>query len=155
MSGGTLGEYLGHTRESMDDLYRLGYSLYTQGKYQEAEKSFGALLICRHTDRRVYQSYAACLHMQQRHEEAIRYYAMAAAMDVTDPAPPFYCAECLLGMGKYPEAIASLNHVLDMPPRSPEDQALAERARGLLDLIGSPAQHQSPQAATPDSTSTL
>jgi type III secretion system low calcium response chaperone LcrH/SycD len=138
-SGGTIGEFLGHTRESMESLYSVGYSLYGQGKYQEAEKAFGALLICNHTDRRVYHAYAACLQMQGRYPEAIRHYALSALMDPTDPSPVFYCAECLIAMGKREEALDSLERVLDMPPRSPQDSALAARARGLLDLLKPPA----------------
>lgn len=153
MSGGTIGQYLGHTQESMEGLYSLGYSLYKQGKYAEAEKTFGALLVCHHIDRRVYQAYAACLQMQQRYEEAIRYHLMSAAMDFTDPAPAFYTAECLLAMGKRAEAINSLRHVIALPKRSPEDQALTERALGMLDLMGVPVNAMQTEAAQVTSAS--
>lgn len=133
-SGGTIGQYLGHSDESMEALYSLGYSLYGQGKYKEAERAFGALLVCNHTDRRVYQSYAACLQMQHRYEDALRYYAISAAMNLLDPAPVFYSAECLLALDKREDALSSLRHMLDMPRRT-GDEKLFDRARGLLQLL--------------------
>ncbi|MDB5798403.1 MAG: CesD/SycD/LcrH family type secretion system chaperone [Paucimonas sp.] len=133
--GKTLGELAGYTPEAMNTLYTNGYALYKQGKYAEACEAFRALVVFNHLDRRVFAAYAASLQMLCRYDEAVNYYALAAMMDVNDPAPVFHCAECLLAMNKKEEALASLEHVLDIPPRGAADLEFGERARALMDLL--------------------
>ncbi|MDO8300187.1 SycD/LcrH family type III secretion system chaperone [Lacisediminimonas sp.] len=135
IAGTTIGQMLGHTPKAMEALYANGYALFGQGKYDQAQKAFGALLLCNHLDRRFYKGYAACMQMQGQHTEAIKYYVLCATLDVCDPEPVFHAAECMLALGKRDEARASIEHLLEMPARDERDAKIQSRAKGLMEVL--------------------
>jgi type III secretion system low calcium response chaperone LcrH/SycD len=111
-AGKTFGPMLGHSVGMQRVMYHHGHAFYTQGKYEEAIRVFGFLVIADHFDRRYHMGMAACLHMLKRYVEAARYYGIAWLLDLTDPAPPMHAAECQLAIGDRAQARKSLEHAL-------------------------------------------
>src|SRR4051794_10997686 len=80
MSAKTLGTGWGTKVKTQETIYRLGYNLYEQAKYEDAMRIFAFLMTANHLDRRFYLGFAACMHMQQRHQDALKYYGMASML---------------------------------------------------------------------------
>lgn len=135
MAGHTLGPLLGSSVESQEALYALGYRLYGQAKYQEAQRLFAILLMHNHLDRRYYLAYGASAQMLKRHADALRYYSVAAQLDLTDPQPAIHMAECLLALGKRGDARKCLDHGLVQARYHEEHRRHVPRLEALLTLL--------------------
>lgn len=133
--GGTLGSVYNYTDEDYELLYSLGHSFYSQGRYLDAVKAFGYLVIHNHLESRFANAYAASLQMIKSYEEALTYYSLVSVMDMSDPAPTFHSAECLLALGRVEEAREALGIVLGQcaEPRHAAMKARAEALRSLID----------------------
>jgi type III secretion system low calcium response chaperone LcrH/SycD len=113
MSGQTLSTVLGHSLKAQEALYHLAYTLYGQAKYEEAMRMFAYLLTLNHVDRRFFSGLAACLQMQRRYQDALKYHGMASMLDLTDPEPVIHSAECHLALGDRAQARTALAYALD------------------------------------------
>lgn len=151
MAGHTLGPLLGSSVESQEALYRLAYRLYGQAKYEDAQRLFAILLMHNHLDRRYYLAYGACAQMLRRHPDALRYYSVAAQLDLTDPQPAIHMAECLLALGRRSEARACLDHGLVQARYHDEHRHHVPRLEALLVLLdgAAPGQCETPADAPP------
>ena len=85
-------------------------------------------------ERRFVNAFAAALQMLEQYKDAISHYTTASIMDLSDPAPTFHIAECLIPLGMVTEARRALGFVLAQCTR-PNHAALKERARALLELL--------------------
>ena len=150
MSGHTLSGLLGQSEESQEALYSLGYTFYNQGKYPEAMRLFAYLLTHNHLDRRYYNGFAACLQVQKRYAEALKYYGIASLLDMTDPAAPLHMAECHLSLQDAAQARQSLEFALPQARASERHSALVPRIEAMLAFLAggpsasagaTPAQH--------------
>lgn len=134
MNGGTLGSIYDYGEEDYEVLYALGHSLYAQGRYADAVKAFGFLVMHNHLEKRFVGAFASSLHMDGRHEEAIQHYTLASAMDMSDPEPTFHTAECLIALGRLEDAREALGFVVAQSQDAAR-RPLAERASALLALL--------------------
>lgn len=134
MSGGTLGSIYEYSEQDYEVLYALGHSLYAQGRYADAVKAFGFLVMHNHLEKRFVNAFASSLQMVKRYEEAVQFYTLASAMDMGDPLPTFHTSECLLALGRVDEAREALGFVIDQS-RDEALQPLRERAQALLALL--------------------
>ena len=140
-SGQTLGGMLGHSPETERAMYHMGYTHYAQGKYSEALRFFGFLVICNHWDRRYHMGMAACLQMQQEHAEALKYYGIASMLDMTDPAPPMHIAECHLARGERPQACNALDYAIVQARAHARHNHHVPRIEAMLALLD----HRAPE----------
>lgn len=134
MAGGTLGDVYDYTEQDYEVLYVLGHSLYTQGRYHDAVKAFGFLVLHHHLERRYLNAFAASLQMVKRYEDALCNYSMASVLELSDPVPTFHSGECLLALGRLEEAQQAMDMVLKEAVGG-EHAALRERAQSLSILI--------------------
>jgi type III secretion system low calcium response chaperone LcrH/SycD len=134
LAGGTLGTVYDYTDQDYEVLYALGHSLYSQGRYMDAMKAFGFLVIHNHLERRFMNAFAASLQMIKSYEEAIKYYTMASVMDMSDPVPTFHTCECMIALGMVDDARQGLGMVIGQC-KSPQHDGLKSRAEALLGLI--------------------
>jgi type III secretion system low calcium response chaperone LcrH/SycD len=111
-SGQTLGPVMGCSLEVQEALYHRGHTLYNQAKYDEAMRVFAYLMMANHVDRRYYNGFAACLQMQRRYSDAIKYYGVASVLMLTDPQPAMHMAECHLALGDHAQARTSIDYAL-------------------------------------------
>jgi type III secretion system low calcium response chaperone LcrH/SycD len=134
LHGGTLGSVYDYNDQDYEVLYALGHSLYAQGRYLDAMKAFGFLVMHNHLERRFMNAFASSLQMIKSYEEAIKYYTMASVMDMTDPAPTFHTCECMIALGMVQEAREGLPMVIGQCTEA-KHGPLKERAQALLDLL--------------------
>jgi len=111
-SGQTLGAAMGCSLEMQEVMYYRGHTLYGSARYDEAMRVFAYLMAANHLDRRYYIGFAACLHMQKRYQEAIKYYGVASVLMLTDPEPVMHIAECHLALDDREQARTSLDYAL-------------------------------------------
>jgi type III secretion system low calcium response chaperone LcrH/SycD len=139
-AGNTLAESMGQSVESLEALYAIGFTWYNQAKYDEAKRVFAHLMTANHVDRRFSNGFAACLHMQRDHAEAIRFYTIASILDLTDPEPPMHIAECHLALGDRTQARNSINYGLTQARAHKEHQRFVARLESMLGFLdGAPA----------------
>lgn len=147
-AGNTLAESMGQSVESLEALYAIGFTLYDQAKYDEAKRVFAHLMTANHVDRRFSNGFAACLHMQRDHAEAIRFYTIASILDLTDPEPPMHIAECYLALGDRAQARNSVNYGLTQARAHKEHQRFVARLEAMLGFLdGAPLAGSAPVVA--------
>ncbi|MEC4720734.1 SycD/LcrH family type III secretion system chaperone [Noviherbaspirillum sp. CPCC 100848] len=133
-NGGTLGDVYDYNSTDYEVVYALGSELYNQGRYSDAMKAFGFLVIHNQWEKRFVNAYAASLQMCKRYEDALQYYSLASVMDMRDPVPTFHTAECMIALGQLLEATQALEIVVNQC-REEKDAGLKTRAQAMLDLI--------------------
>ncbi len=132
--GGSLRDILPFSEVDDESLYALGYGLYGQASYALAMPIFALLVAREGADPRFNAAYAACLHMQDRHELAIKYYLTAFILDPANPALIFHVCECLLATGQQGPARQFLDVVEEMCEAGLHDPIL-KKAQGLSALL--------------------
>jgi type III secretion system low calcium response chaperone LcrH/SycD len=138
MAGGTLGSVYDYTEQDYEAVYALGHNLYSQGRYDDAVKAFGFLVIHNAWERKYLKAFGAALQMVEQYQEAIKYYTMAAVLDLSDPVPTFHTAECMIPLGMLEEAKQSLDLVVAQC-KTPEQEPLKQRAQAMLALMNQSA----------------
>jgi type III secretion system low calcium response chaperone LcrH/SycD len=136
VNGGTLGDVYGYDERDYEVLYALGHSLYSQGRYADAMKAFGFLVMHNHLERRFAAAYASSLQMIKQYDKAIEFYTLASVMDMSDPVPTFHTAECMMQLGMMDEAKEALGFVVKQGGK-PEHAELKQRAQAMLGLLES------------------
>jgi type III secretion system low calcium response chaperone LcrH/SycD len=137
LAGHTLGGLMGLSVEEQNARYALAVNFYRQGKYPEAVRLFGSLLLADHFDRRYYMGFAACLQMQQRHADALKYYSVASALDLTDPVAVMHCAQCQLALGDRAQAQKALGYALTQARGHERHHHHVARLEAMAALIAS------------------
>lgn len=144
LEGKTLGPLLGHSPKEQEALYTLAFRLYGQARYADAARLFAYLLMNNHLDARYYNGFGACMQMQERPTEALRYYGMASLLDLTDPAPVMHCAECHLALGARDKALEALNYALAQARHHERHRRHVPRLEALLRFVEAPGATPSP-----------
>ncbi|VTU27124.1 Chaperone protein IpgC [Variovorax sp. PBS-H4] len=145
-SGQTLGPLPDQSPEVQKAMYHLGYTNYSQGKYTEAMRFFGFLVICDHWDRRYHMGMAACLQMQQQHADALKYYSIASILDLTDPAPVMHIAECHLARGERPQARKALDYAIVQARAHAHHNHHVPRLEAMVALLDTRAPDSTPDS---------
>lgn len=133
--GATLKQIHGYTDDEMEAVYTLGFNYYNQGKFEEAMRLFGFLLMHDQMERRYYKAFGSCQHMLKKYTEAIRNYSMASLFDLSDPEPTFHTAECMIALGMKQEAKEALDLVVRQTAKRPEYAAMNERSAAMLKIL--------------------
>lgn len=97
------------TDEDVDLFYELGYNLYLQGDYKQAEELFRRTVLAKPMEKKHWQGLASCLQMQKRYEEALVPWSMCCLVDPENPLPHFHAAECLFSLKQLDEAAKALS----------------------------------------------
>lgn len=133
-NGGTLGDVYEYNDTDYEVVYALGSDLYNQGRYADAMKAFGFLVIHNQWEKRFVSAFAASLQMCKRYEDAIQYYSFASVMDMRDPVPTFHTAECMIALGQLGDAKQALEIVVNQSGDE-KHAGLKARAQAMLDLM--------------------
>jgi type III secretion system low calcium response chaperone LcrH/SycD len=116
----------------MDNVYKLGYDLYSNGRYVDAENAFFILSMMDTYNRTYWIALGGARQMQKKYDEASKAYAMASVLDHADPIPHLRSAECYIALGdtsKAGLALFSAIHFAD--PNSDE----GKKAKMLLTAV--------------------
>lgn len=133
--GGSLGQLLDVTPDECEALYAVGHNQYQQGLYADAFKVFSRLVALNHLEDRYVMALAGAAQQLGRYEDALQHYVTVTVMRLNDPAPVFHSAECLIAMSRLPEAIETLELVLEIDPDPDSTNEIVRRTRTLLPIL--------------------
>ncbi|PTX91918.1 CesD/SycD/LcrH family type III secretion system chaperone [Verrucomicrobia bacterium LW23] len=131
----TLKDARGLSTENMEAVYSVAYSLYTNGKYEDAHKIFQFLCTFDHLERKFWLGLGGCRQMLKRYPQAVEAYAYAALLDINDPVAASRAADCHIAMGKLDEAESALTAAVEFSRGKPEFEKIYERSSAMLELV--------------------
>ncbi len=105
---GTIRELKGITDSEMEAIYSMGYSFYTTGRYTDAEKVFRFLVLFDHLCQKYWVGLGAVFQVQKRYNEAVTAYGYASFLDLKNPKPQFFAAECFAALGDKDNALSAI-----------------------------------------------
>jgi type III secretion system low calcium response chaperone LcrH/SycD len=110
--GASPAEAAGLSQEQLEALYSLGHWLYSTGEFKDAETAFRSLCLYDYHDSRFWMGLGATLQAQEKLNMAAEVYGMAGMVSkLADPAPFYYAGLCLMRLGDFEGADASLRTV--------------------------------------------
>jgi len=96
--GGTLKDVRGLTADDVETIYAIGFNLYNQAKYDQAEPMFQFACLYAHTEPRYWMALGNCRQMAKQYQPAIDAYGFAYVLDQEDPSPVVQSAICFLAL---------------------------------------------------------
>jgi type III secretion system low calcium response chaperone LcrH/SycD len=108
-AGGMMKDIRGLSGEEIETVYSIGFTLYNQGKYAQAEPMFQFACFYAHLEPRYWMALGNCRQMLKKYQPAIDSYGFAFLIDIEDPWPPIQTAICYLAMGNKELAGESLS----------------------------------------------
>ncbi len=126
------------SKEDIEELYVRASALYNGGKYKQAFFAFSTLNSFAPNEPRFVMGLGGCQLGQNRYNEAAITFAFASALDVKNPIPTLYLAECQLKLGQIELALQSLEEVILRSLNKPEYAGLGDRARLTLQKLKNP-----------------
>lgn len=114
-------------------IYQMAHSLYTAGKYVEAEELFRTLSYEVPHQIEFWMGLGGCLQLQKKYEEAIHPYGIAALLDKeeTCPMPHAHAADCLYANGDIKRAQKALDSAIEIAKKEQKYHALIEKLKLL------------------------
>ena len=126
--GGTIRDVKGLSDDEMEALYSVGYNLFQSGKYDDAEKVLRYLAMIDHTNAKYWLALGVLLQTVRKFEQAAACYGFAGFLDLSNPEPQFYAAECFLALGDRESAKSALAALEEFAPK---DSVYREKAKKL------------------------
>ena len=111
--GSTLAELKGITRRELNAVYQMGLGFYNTGRFDDAEKVFTFLVMFDHLEPKYWLGVGAVQQVQKNFEKAKAAYVQASMLDIHNPKPQYYAAECYLALGQRDDAVATLETLLE------------------------------------------
>ena len=111
---------------NIEKMYDYGYQMYNNGKYKEALSIFQKIVTFDPSNDKFVMAVASCFQMLKEYPAATDCYMAAAHIDVKNPYPHYYSAECYLKMGDRTSAILSLNLAVNIAKGQKKHKALRE-----------------------------
>lgn len=125
---GTLRETKGVSDAELEAIYAVGVNFYKAGNYPDAEKIFRFLTLFEHTSSRFWTSLGSVQQVQKRFDEAVKSYQLATFLDLHNPKPAYYAAECFLLLGDKENARQALATLAQYAPD--DDNGRRFKAKG-------------------------
>ena len=114
-NGATLRAMRGLSDEEMEAIYARGVHF-----YQDAEKVIRSLTLFDHLNSRYWTGLGSLRQVQRQFAAAIEAYRFASFLDLENPKPMYYAAECHLALGQKDEARAALDALAEYAPKTTE-----------------------------------
>ncbi len=95
-NGATMKDIHGVSNDTMQDVYKLAYDFYHQGKLNDAESLFRFLCIYDFYNPEYAMGLAAVYQLKKNYAKAIDFYALAYSLAKDDYRPMFYAGQCNL-----------------------------------------------------------
>lgn len=121
--------------EQIDVIYGIAYALFRQGKIEEANGLFEALIIYRPLDARLNLGFGICCKKMLRFDAAISAFTAAFFCDPNDLTPAIHLAECLAIMEKYSECQKVLNPLISVIEIDDRFLSIQKRAQTLKHML--------------------
>lgn len=124
----TWGELIGTTLEEAYAIAGMGYTLFEQGRFKEAQVLYEGLTMSNPGDPYFHTMLGAIYAKQELSEQAIEEYTVAIAQDPKNVSAFVNRGELLLKQGKIQEALADLKSAIQSDPKSENPSSIRARA---------------------------
>lgn len=118
--------------DELEELYAMGYNLFTVGNYENADLVFEKLTKEEPYAGHYWRALGAVKQQLKDYNQAIAAYDNAIKYEPTDPISYVYRAECRMLLGQYATAYADLESVLQIDNAQADYQQWVNRAQLLL-----------------------
>jgi len=134
----TVAEAKGISPEELEAIYKIGFGLYTSGRYEDAQKIFEFVCLVQHTNPKFWIALGGARQARGNYREAILAYATASIHDVHLAKPHYYAAECFLAMGDLDSCESGCTSVAELCEAGAGDNdKYREKAEALLKKVQS------------------
>ena len=116
----TVRELKGISDREIESIYAMGVENYRAGNYADAEKIFRFLTVFEHTSSKYWTAMGSVQQVQGRYDAAIKAYQMASFLDLHNPKPMYYAAECFVKVGDLDNARKALASLEQYGPTDTE-----------------------------------
>lgn len=134
----TLGQLYGITIEEAYSVASLGYTLYEQGRYKDAQTLFQGLVVNDPYDGYFHTMLGAVYQKQNLVDSAIEEYSLAIGLDPTNVEGYVNRGELLMQKGSFEQAADDFKRAIDLDPDGKNTSS--NRARALASAITSALQ---------------
>lgn len=118
---GTIAEMRGITHEELEAVYSTGFSFYNTGRYDDAETIFKFLVMFDHLEQKYWLGLGAVAQVKKEYSKAVVAYGYAGFLDLENPKPQYYAAECFYALGDKEKALSALASLEQYCPRDTEE----------------------------------
>ena len=125
----------------LEAAYAVGHDLFQQHKYEDAEKIFYCLATMNHFEVRYWKALAVTLFVEKKYAEAVGIYLAAYFLNPMDIEVTSAMADCCMAMGDADGTREFLNQTCELFKEVGERPDLANRAKGLLEMMGKGEKH--------------
>ena len=126
---------LGIGDETVEKIYHQAYQLYNMGKYKEAAKLFGSLIMMDITSSKYIFGLAACEHMLKEYEVAAENYMKCAMYEPDNPIPYYHASDCYIQTKDTASAMVALKMVIRRSGERPQYRVMKDRAQLTFDSL--------------------
>lgn len=126
---------LGMSEDTVEALYTQAYTLYNQGKYNDAAYIFVVLMMLDPTVPKHVIGCAACFHRMGKYEKAAQLYILCSALDAPNPLPYFHAADCYIKLKALPVADMCLKNAIERCGKEQQHALVRERAELMLKAV--------------------
>jgi type III secretion system low calcium response chaperone LcrH/SycD len=134
-AGGTLKDLRGLSSEDIETIYAIGFNLYNQGKYDQAEPMFQFACLYAHLEPRYWMALGNCRQMSKNYQPAIDAYGFAYMLKIDDPWPPIQAAICYLAMKDKNLAGESLSLAAKVAEQGQANETARQRIAALRQAL--------------------
>ena len=136
--GMTFADTHGIRPQELEALYKLGLGFYQAGNFDKAETVFKFLVMIEHTSSKYLTALGAVYQVKKNFDKAVEAYGVAGFLDMHNPKPHYYAAECLLQKGDVDDAENAIISLLDCCPagtaKNDKYRAKAEKLMAAIRL---------------------
>ena len=97
--GASFAEVRGISKDELEAIYAVGLNNYKVGAWAEAEKVFTALTMMSHANQKYWIALGGARQQQKKYTEALGAYKVAAYLNLDNPKPHLYSADCYKALG--------------------------------------------------------
>ncbi len=130
-----LWELKGMTREDVEAIYTIGYTMYANGRYKDASNVFLVLTFLDSMNGMYWKALAASRQMTKEFQLALTAYLMALSLDPQDVTLLMHIAECFMSLEEPVEAENMFNRAIQVFGDEPSYKAYKEQAQELIRFL--------------------
>lgn len=120
----TIRDLKGISTAEMEAIYSIGFNFYNTGRLDDAEKVFRFLVLFDHMTPKYWIGLGAVQQVKKEYAKAVSSYGYASFLDLKNPKPQYFAAECFLAMGDGENALSALAALKQYAPENTEEGAL-------------------------------
>lgn len=128
---------MGIKPDFIESLYGHAYRLYNAGKYADAQKLFGLLIVLDPLQGKFILGSAACYHMEKAYANAAATYAMVSMAEPMSPIPHYHASDCLIKMNLLGAAESELRTTVQLCGENPAYAMIRSRSQMMIERLQS------------------